>query len=243
MISPASPVADQPRAVASRSASDGAEGGAGRRPAKNADRPRNQSRGCNTVVTHLPGEAKSPSPSPRPELDCVSHRSQQLHRLGVGHRRRMFAQPPPSLAGRCLVHTTVGTSIRLGSGQQPSARRGSPAKMGEHCDRRPGCIPAPPIRPPSMPRLIPAESAHAARPRSQPAKQGLWSPARTGQCHLPAMGSARVRVRQVATWGRRPNAPGESAGGLDLAGVPPVRGAEEKLGMRGWLRAVLLAPC
>ena len=61
------------------------------------------------------------------------------------------------------------------------------------------------------------------------------------QCHLPAMGSARVRVRQVATWGRRPNAPGESAGGLDLAGVPPVRGAEEKLGMSGWLRAVLLA--
>lgn len=55
--------------------------------------------------------------------------------------------------------------------------------------------------------------------RSQRAKQGLWSPARTGQCHLPAMGSARVRVRQLATWVRRPNAPGGSAGGLDLAGV------------------------
>src|SRR5215213_3892730 len=79
-------------------------------------------------------------------------------------------------------------------------------------------------------------------PRSQRAKHGLWSPARTGQCHLPAMGSARVRVRQVATWGRRPNAPGESAGGLDLAGrALPSRGAKEKLGMRGWLRAVLLA--
>jgi hypothetical protein len=60
--------------------------------------------------------------------------------------------------------------------------------------------------------------------RAPARQQGLWSPARTGQCHLHAMGSARVRVRQVATWGRRPNAPGESAGGLDLAGVPPRSG-------------------
>jgi hypothetical protein len=147
VISPASPVADQPRGVASRSASDGAGGGAGRRPAKNPDRPRNQSRGCNAVVTHLPGEAKSPSPSPRPELDCVSHRSQQLHRLRVGHRRRMFAQPPPALAGRCLVHPTVAPA----SGSAAASNRrhdADPAKMGEHCDRRPGCIPAPLIRPP-----------------------------------------------------------------------------------------------
>jgi hypothetical protein len=77
----------------------------------------NQSRGCNAVVTRLPGEAKSPfAVAARPELDSVSHRPQQLHRLPVGHRRRMFAQPP-ALAGRCLVHTTVGTTNRLGSGQ------------------------------------------------------------------------------------------------------------------------------
>jgi hypothetical protein len=121
VISPASPVADQPRAVASRSASDGAGGGAGRRPAKNADRPRNQSRGCNTVVTHLPGEAKSPSPWPRPELDAVSHPPQQLHRLPVGHRRRMFAQPPwtmPSPHHGWHQHqarqrpATVGTTLK-----------------------------------------------------------------------------------------------------------------------------------
>jgi len=194
-------------------------GGAGRRPAKNADRPRNQWRGCKAVVTHLPGEAKSPSPSPRPELDCVSHRSQQLHRLGVGHRRRMFAQPPPALAGWCLVPATVGTSIRLGSGQQPSARRGSPAKMGEHCDRRPGCIPAPPIRPPSMPRLIPAESAHAAR-SALPARQaGVMVASQDWPMPSTCHGFGACPGSPGATCGRRPNAPGGSASGLDLAGV------------------------
>ena len=167
-------------------------GGAGRRPAKNADRPRNQWRGCKAVVTHLPGEAKSPSPSPRPELDSVSHHPQQLHRLPVRHRHRMFAQPPPALAGRCLVHTTVGTSIRLGSGQQPSARRGSPAKMGEHCDRRPGCIPAPPIRPPIDAEvdscgISPCGSVRAPSPPSR-----VMVASQDCQCHLPAMGSARV---------------------------------------------------
>jgi uncharacterized membrane protein YkvA (DUF1232 family) len=50
-----------------------------------------------------------------------------------------------------------------------------------------------------------------------------------------------VRVLQVATRGRRPNAPGGSAGGLDLAGGRFRPGAEEKIGMSGWLRAVLLA--
>jgi hypothetical protein len=52
---------------------------------------------------------------------------------------------------------TVGTTLK-------------PREDREHCDRRPGCIPPPPIRPPSMPRLIPAESAHAAR-SALPARQ------------------------------------------------------------------------
>jgi hypothetical protein len=78
-------------------------------------------------------------------------------------------------------------------------------------------------------------------PRSQRAKQGLWSPARTGQCHPHTMGSARVRVLQVATWGRRPTLRAKARAASTSPACASVRGAEEKLGRSGWPRSVLLA--
>jgi hypothetical protein len=62
--------------------------------------------------------------------------------------------------------------------------------------------------------ISPCGPVHAPSPpsRGYGRQPGLPMPS---TCH----GFSACRVRQVATCGRRPNAPGGSAGGLDLAGV------------------------
>ena len=80
------------------------------------------------------------------------------------------------------------------------------------------CSPAPPIRPLDAEvdscGISPCGPVHAPSPpsRGYGRQPGLPMPS---TCH----GFSACRVRQVATCGRRPNAPGGSAGGLDLAGV------------------------
>ena len=169
MIGPASPVADEPRRVAIRSTSDGAEGGAAEGP------PRTRTgRGINragaTPSSHICQARPSPLRRRRARsstLSATAHSSSTASgsataAAGSLSRRR------PWLGGALSTPRSARAS---GSAAASNRRHDAEAReVGEHCDGRPGCIPAPPIRPPSMPTLIPAESAHAAR-SALPARQ------------------------------------------------------------------------
>ena len=89
------------------------------------------------------------------ELDSVATVHSSSTASPVGHRRRMFGQPPPALAGRCLVTRRLARA----SGSAAASNRRHDAEAPRRCGNTATAGPAAsrllPSVPPPMPTLIP----------------------------------------------------------------------------------------